>query len=95
MRPQLIDTLRRLRLSGILNTLEIRLQEAAGNQLSPLEFLELVLQDEITMRNDRAFSKRIKAAQFRELKTIEDFDFNSLPQFYGRKPVDEVVPLFS
>jgi DNA replication protein DnaC len=75
MRPQLIDTLRRLRLSGILNTLEIRLQEAAGNQLSPLEFLELVLQDEITMRNDRAFSKRIKAAQFHDLKTIEDFDF--------------------
>lgn len=75
MRPQLIDTLKKLRLSGILNTLEIRLQEAAGNQLSPLEFLELVLQDEITIRSDRAFGKRIKAAQFRDLKTIEDFDF--------------------
>lgn len=75
MRAQLIDNLKRLHLSGIRNTLDVRIQEAAGNQLSPLEFLELVLQDEITMRNDRAFAKRIKAAQFRDLKTIEDFDF--------------------
>ena len=88
MRPQLIDTLRRLRLSGILNTLEIRLQEAVGNQLSPLEFLELVLQDEITMRSDRAFGKRIKAAQFRDLKTIEDFDFTFNPSIKRKQILD-------
>ena len=88
MRPQLIDTLKQLRLSGILNTLEIRLQEAVGNQLSPLEFLELVLQDEITMRSDRALGKRIKAAQFRDLKTIEDFDFTFNPSVKRKQILD-------
>ena len=75
MNPQLTQTLRRLRLSGILNTLEIRLQETQANGLGPMEFLELLLQDELRLRDDRAFSKRVKSACFRELKTIEDFDF--------------------
>ena len=85
MRAQLIDNLKRLHLSGIRNTLDVRIQEAAGNQLSPLEFLELVLQDEITMRNDRAFAKRIKAAQFRDLKTIEDFSENNYLESSGSR----------
>ena len=76
MNPQLTNTLKRLRLSGILNTLQLRIQEATVNQLSHLEFLELVLQDEVTLRNDRAFQKRLKAARFRDAKTLEDFDFS-------------------
>ena len=79
MNPQLTNILRRLRLSGILNTLQLRIQEAMTNQLSHLEFLELVLQDEITLRNDRAFARRLKAARFRDHKTIEDFDFSFNP----------------
>ncbi len=79
MNPQLANNLKRLRLSGILNTLQLRVQEATTNQLSPLEFLELVLQDEITLRNDHAFAKRLKAARFRENKSIEDFDFSFNP----------------
>ena len=76
MNSQLTQILRRLRLSGILNTLEIRLQETQANSLGPMEFLELLLQDELKLRDDRALSRRIKLACFRELKTIEDFDFS-------------------
>lgn len=85
MNPQLTNALKRLRLSGILNTLQLRIQEAMTNQLGHLEFLELVLQDEITLRNDHAFAKRLKAARFRDVKTLEDFDFSFNPSVKRKK----------
>jgi len=79
MNPQIISNLKRLRLSGLASTLEVRLQEAAGNQLNHLEFLELLISDELSVRSDRAMARRIKAAAFRELKSLEDFDFSFNP----------------
>ena len=63
MNESLQTTLRKLRLSGMAQSLEVRLQEAAGNHLSHVEFLELVLQDELIVRNERliAVSDRLKA----------------------------------
>lgn len=55
--------------------MEVRLHEAAANQLSHEEFLELVVNDELAVRSDRAIARRIKAAKFRELRSIEDFNF--------------------
>ena len=46
MNEALRKALKQLRLSGLLESLEIRLQEAAGHGLSHAEFLELILQDE-------------------------------------------------
>jgi DNA replication protein DnaC len=65
-----------LRLSGAKQTLGVRLQEAAGNNLSHQEFLELLFQDEIAIRKQRAIRRRIKKADFRDLKSLEDFDFS-------------------
>lgn len=48
MNPHLKSALKRLKLSGLLSTLEVRLQEAAVNQLSCAEFLELIVNDEIS-----------------------------------------------
>jgi len=75
MNDALHKTLRKLRLSGLAQSLEVRLQEAAGNKLSHSEFLELILQDEVNVRADRLMNRRIKNASFRELKTLEDFDW--------------------
>jgi DNA replication protein DnaC len=75
MNPQLTTNLKRLRLSGMIGTLEVRLQEAQANQLSHLELLELLVNDELVVRNDRAIARRIKAAGFRDNKTLEDFDW--------------------
>ncbi len=68
--------LRQLRLSGIINTLSVRLQEAAGNNLSHQQFLELILQDEVILRDQRQINRRTKAASFRHLHTLDEFDFN-------------------
>jgi len=75
MNGSLQNTLKTLRLSGVLETLDVRLQEAAGNSLNHAEFLELILQDEMLVRKQRQIKRGIKAAGFRDLKTIEDFDF--------------------
>lgn len=71
--------LRALRLSGMLESLEVRLQEAAGCALTHREFFELMLQDELLIRGDRQIERRIKKANFRELRRLEDFDFSFNP----------------
>jgi len=70
-----MTTLRKLRLSGLAGTLDVRLQEAAGNRLNHAEFLELILADELLVRQDRLIARRIKKAMFRDIKSLEDFDF--------------------
>jgi hypothetical protein len=53
MKDALMNMLRNLRLSGLAETLEMRLQEASGNRLTHAEFLELILQDELLVRGQR------------------------------------------
>lgn len=75
MNDSLQSALTRLRLSGLAASLDIRLQEAVGHHLGHGEFLELILQDELLVRNDRLVGRRTKAAGFREVKTLDEFDF--------------------
>lgn len=75
-----LDTvLKQLRLSALGQTLSVRLQEAAANRLSHAEFLELILHDELNVREQRRLTLRTKAAEFRALKTLEDFDWRFNP----------------
>jgi DNA replication protein DnaC len=85
MSEALSQTLRKLRLSGLASSLEVRLQEAAASGLNHREFLELILQDELLVRNDRLIHRRIAAAGFREMRTLEDFDFSFNPSIKKAK----------
>jgi DNA replication protein DnaC len=84
MNNPLYEAARKLRLSGLIAGLEIRLQEAASHGLSHAEFLELILQDELAVRDDRRLQRRIKAAMFRELKSLENFDWSFNPSIKKR-----------
>ena len=88
MNDALRTALKELRLSGMAQSLEVRLQEAAGNGLTHTEFLELVLQDELLVRKERQIQRRIKAAMFRELKTLEDFDWQFNPSIKKKQIYD-------
>ena len=72
----LAEMLRKLRLSGLANSLDVRLQEAIASGLSHREFLELILQDELLVRGDRQIERRVTQANFREPRRLEDFDFS-------------------
>ncbi len=90
MTESLRNALKRLHMSGLLESLEVRLHEAAANNLSAAEFLEIVLHDELAVRADRQLQRRVKAAQFRELKTLEDFDWSFNPSI-KKKQVFELA----
>ena len=74
MNDALRTALKKLRLSGLAQSLDVRLEEATGNRLTHAEFLELILQDELLVRTERLIQRPIKAAAFRDLKTLEAFD---------------------
>ena len=75
MNQQLVQSARKLRLSGLLSSLEMRLQEASTHALPHAQFLELIFQDELHTRGQRQIDKRRKDAGFRDTKTLEDFDW--------------------
>ena len=85
MNDTLQTTLKKLRLSGLAQALDVRLQEAASHRLSHVEFLELILQDELLVRKERLIERRIKMARFRDPKTLEDFDWSFNPSI-KKKP---------
>lgn len=90
MKTTLKQQARQLRLSGLLQTLEVRLQEARSHDLAHEEFLELIFGDELNVRGQRQIARRTKAANFRDLKSLEDFDFTFNPKV-DRKLVYELA----
>lgn len=88
MNDGLRNTLRKLRLSGLSQSLEVRLHEAQSHSLSHLEFLELILQDELLVRSQRLLNRRVQAASFREQRTLDQFDWSFNPSIKKKQVFD-------
>ena len=65
----------KLRLSGLLSSLELGLREAESNRLAYADFLEMIFQDELNVRQQRLIARRSKVADFRGQRSLEHFDF--------------------
>ena len=63
----------------MISSLDVRLQEARGNQLDYGEFLELLVYDELAVRQERKIDRMLKRADFRNLKTLEHFNWQFNP----------------
>jgi len=74
------EQLKTLHLSGFLQTLDLRLQEAQKASLGYLEFFQLLIQDEIERRETKKLNLRLTKASFEEEKTLEGFDFSFNPK---------------
>ena len=69
--------LRKLGLSGMAEHLEIRVLEAQTSRLAPLDFLSILISDEMQRRSDRLIGRRVKQARFRDPdKSLDNFDFD-------------------
>ena len=69
--------LRQLRLSGMAATLETRILQAQSDKLPPIDFVSMLVQDELTRRQDRLVERRTKHAEFRDRgRTLDTFDFD-------------------
>ena len=74
---ELTRALRQLRLSGMADVLETRLLQAQTEKQVPIDLIAVLVQDELTRRQDRLHGRRIKAAAFRDQgKTLDNFDFD-------------------
>lgn len=72
---QLAANLKRLRMPGIIESLDIRCREASETDLGYREFLYLVIQDEIANREANNLAKRVKWGGLSGRHTFESFDF--------------------
>jgi DNA replication protein DnaC len=75
----LLPKLKRLGLSGMLNTLEVRAAQAARDHLSSGEFLALLLDDELERREQNRLKLRLQEAGWEDGKTLSRFDFAAVP----------------
>jgi DNA replication protein DnaC len=75
LRHQLTPHLTKLRLSGILQTLEARDRQAVDGHWSYIEFLARLLEDEVERRGQKQLALRLRRATVNSTKTLETFDF--------------------
>lgn len=80
MTNELERKLRGLKLSGMAEVLPIRNQEAISSHLAYTDFLELLVEDELTKRRDRLYARRLKQAHIPEVKSLENFDWSFNPR---------------
>lgn len=80
--------LKRLRLSGILETLQARNQQAIDGQWSYIEFLSRLLEDEVARRSQKQLALRLRRATINTSKTLDAFNFNFNPTINRQKVLD-------
>ena len=85
---QLIPQLKRLRLSGVLETLDVRHEQAIDGQWTYMEFLMRLLEDEIVRRDQKLLARRIRRAAINTTKTLEGYNFNFNPQLNRQQILD-------
>jgi DNA replication protein DnaC len=84
-RLELDTALRKLRLSGMAEVLDVRLVAAQSERQAPLDFLATLVGDELQRRQDRLLARRIAQAGFRDReKTLAAFDFDFNPKLDRR-----------
>ena len=76
---QLEQKLKTLKLGGMLATMEQRIHQAEDHHLGYLDFLELLVEDEVERRSHQRLSLRISRAHFDQVQTFEEFDFGADP----------------
>jgi DNA replication protein DnaC len=76
---KLQQSLKGLRLGGMAINTPIRYQEAKSHELDYLDFLSNLVSDEYARRQSNLLNRRLKAARFPALKTLEEFDFDFNP----------------
>jgi DNA replication protein DnaC len=88
MNAQLSTRLRHLRLSGMVEALPGRVAQAEAAPLPHLEFLELLVEDELGRRADRLYARRLKQAGIVTVKTLADFEWAFNPKLPKTKLVE-------
>jgi len=79
MTHPLLPKLRQLKLGGMAQTLDVRATQATQQHLTPVEFLALLLDDELERRGQQRLARRLAQSGCDEQKTLAHFDFAAAP----------------
>jgi len=79
MNDGLMQKIKGLNLAGIYKTADSRIEYARRENLSHLEFLELLINDEYMSRGSNRRARLISNARFPQHKTLEEFNFQYQP----------------
>lgn len=88
--PEINTIIKQLRLSHIIDNLPQRNRESIEKKLAYPEFLALILQDEMLGRDNKKLLARIKRANIRSDKSLENFDFDFNPKI-NRLQIQELT----
>lgn len=92
---ELDHALRKLRLSGMAATLEMRLLEAQSERCAPIDLVSTLVHDELVRRQDRLHKRRIDEARFRDpAASLDRFDFDFNPKMNRRLIFDLATARF-
>ncbi len=89
MPTELVPVLKRLRLSGVLDTLDLRTKEAVDENLSHGEFLLRLCSDEVERREQKQLGMRLRRANFDGTKRLDDFEW----KFNAKIPKAKIIDL--
>lgn len=76
--------LRLLKLSSMVDGLELRNKHALENQISYLEFLELLVEDEVVRRQTNGYHTRLRESKLNSQKVLDTYDFSFQPELDKR-----------
>ena len=85
---ELVPILKKLRLSGVLQTLDLRTREAVESDLSHSEFLFRLCSDEVQRRESKQLDLRMRRASFEGSKRLEDFEWSFNPDLPKAKLIE-------
>jgi len=78
LRPKLT----RLKLSGITETLSLRITQGMNEKWSFSQFLDMLLSDEVERRDFKQLGRRLTRSSLEPDKTLESFDFHFNPRIH-------------
>jgi len=90
VRQRVLEHCKRLYLGMIAARLDGLLEQAAREQLSFLDFLDLLLREETASKSEKRVRMGIQIAHFPVQKTLEEFDYDAQPSV-DRRLVQELA----
>lgn len=80
--------LRSLKLAAISQNLELRNRYALEHKIGYIEFLELLVEDELSNRQTNGYQNKLRESKLDTQKVLDSYDFSYQPQVDKRQIYD-------
>ena len=92
LKEELFNKLKYCKLSGIIEAFDRIHKEALDNSISHLDFIDMLLDEEVINRENNRYNRLLKSASFPTVKTIDAFNFSKAP-FLNKKEIMDLLKL--